>query len=161
MTELRIERLRADHAAEVLRFEVANREYFARLVPDRGDDYFADFAQRHAALLDYQQDGTDQFHVVLDGDRVVARVNLVRITADGSAELGYRVAQSAAGRGVATWAVREVVELARTRYGLRRLTAMTTWDNPASQAILRRTGFLQVGETEVGGRPGHRYELTL
>jgi ribosomal-protein-alanine N-acetyltransferase len=152
-----LERLRADHADALLAFERENREYFARAVPDRGDAYFAEFPDRHRALLAEQDAGICHFHIVLDEDgRLVGRVNLVDVE-DGSAELGYRVGARAAGRGVATAAVRLVCRTAATTYGLRALTAVTTLDNAASRAVLERTGFTMVGNPSVGGRPGVRY----
>jgi [ribosomal protein S5]-alanine N-acetyltransferase len=42
-----LELLRPDHAPALLAFEQENRAYFAAWVPDRGDDYFANFAERH------------------------------------------------------------------------------------------------------------------
>ncbi|WFE33010.1 GNAT family N-acetyltransferase [Micromonospora sp. WMMD975] len=156
-----LERLAAHHAPAVLRFERENREYFARWVPDRGDDYFADFAARHAGLLDEQARGTCRFHVLLDDDgAVLGRFNLVDV-ADGSAELGYRVAARAAGRGLARHGVRRVCELARDEYGLRRLVADAALANPASLAVLRGTGFVPAGEVDLGGQPGRRHVLEL
>ncbi|MEV4540405.1 GNAT family N-acetyltransferase [Micromonospora echinaurantiaca] len=157
-----LERLAERHAEAVLRFERENREWFARSVPDRGDDYFARFAERHAALLAEQATGRCHFHVLVDDDgAVIGRFNLVDV-ADGEAELGYRVAERVAGRGVATEGVRRICELARDEYGLRRLVADTTLDNAGSRAVLRRTGFTPVGEVLLGGRPGLRHvrELT-
>ncbi|MER6343415.1 GNAT family N-acetyltransferase [Streptomyces sp. NPDC001595] len=156
-----LERLRADHAGALLAFERENREYFARTIPDRGDAYFAEFTDRHRALLAEQDAGICHFHVVLDEEgRPAGRVNLIDVE-DGSAELGYRVAARAAGRGVATAAVRLVCAAAGTAYGLRSLTAVTTLDNVASRTVLARTGFTAVGDLTVGGRPGilHRREL--
>jgi ribosomal-protein-alanine N-acetyltransferase len=46
-----LQRLRADHASAVLAFELANRSYFAASIPDRGDEFFARFAERHSARL--------------------------------------------------------------------------------------------------------------
>ncbi|MBC9727338.1 GNAT family N-acetyltransferase [Streptomyces sp. TRM68367] len=158
-----LERLRADHAEALLAFERENRAYFARSVPDRGDAYFtrSGFAARHRALLDEQHARVCHFHVVVDDDgRIVGRVNLVDVEA-GSAELGYRVGESAAGRGVATAAVAQVCRTAAVEYGLASLTAVTTHDNPASQAVLARNGFTRVEDTVVGGRPGARYVLRL
>src|SRR6202051_5200332 len=77
--------------------------------------------------------------------RVVGRVNLIEV-ADGSAELGYRIAQKAAGQGLATAAVCKVRELAATEYGLSRLRARVTQDNPASRKVLEHNGFVAVGE---------------
>ncbi|MFH9353027.1 GNAT family N-acetyltransferase [Kitasatospora sp. NPDC017646] len=156
-----LEPLRPDHADAVLAFELANRAWFARTVPDRGDAYFTGFAARHAALLAEQAEGVCRFHVVLDADgTMVGRVNLMDLV-DGSAELGYRIAESAAGRGVAKAAVARVRRLAAHSYGLRSLTAATTLDNPASMAVLAHNGFTVTGEFLLDGRPAVRYHRDL
>jgi ribosomal-protein-alanine N-acetyltransferase len=153
--------LRADHAPALLAFERENRAYFAATIPDRGDEYFARFTERLRALLDEQEAGVCRFHVLVGASgEVLGRVNLVDI-ADGSADLGYRIAQRAAGRGLATSAVREVCALAAERYGLTSLRAATTLDNAASRAVLARTGFTVVGETRLSGRPGLTYRRAL
>ncbi|MFI8220115.1 GNAT family N-acetyltransferase [Streptomyces sp. NPDC085932] len=162
---LTLERLRADHADALLAFERENRAYFARTVPDRGDAYFTPdgFAARHRALLEEQHARVCHFHVLLEDELLIGRVNLMD-AADGSAELGYRVGERAAGRGVATAAVAQVCRLAATAYGLTSLTARTTLDNPASMKVLTRNGFTPAGDTTVDGRPGLLYvrrELAL
>ncbi|TDC19873.1 N-acetyltransferase [Streptomyces sp. 8K308] len=161
MLTLTLERLHADHAAALLAFERENRAYFARSIPDRGDAYFAEFAATHRARLDEQEAGVCHFHVVLD-DRgeLVGRVNLVDVEA-GSAELGYRIAERATGRGVATTAVAEACRLAATAYGLTELTAKTTRDNAASMTVLARNGFTPVADITLMNRPGVRYRRTL
>ncbi|MEV0004234.1 GNAT family N-acetyltransferase [Micromonospora sp. NPDC050980] len=157
----RLERLTAHHAPAVLRFERENRAYFARFVRDRGDDYFAEFADRHTALLDEQDRGTCRFHVLSDDEgAVLGRFNLVDV-ADGTAELGYRMAGHAAGRGLAQYGVRRVCDLARDEYGLRRLVAVAALANPASLAVLRRTGFVPAGEVHLGGQPCLRHVRDL
>lgn len=159
---LRLELLRADHEDALLAFERDNRAYFARSVPDRGDVYFAEFAARHRALLAEQDTGACRFHLVRDAaGELIGRVNLVDL-ADGSADLGYRIGERAAGRGAATAAVREACRLAAMQYGLGVLTASAALDNAASAAVLRRTGFTVVGETVLDGCPGlsYRRELT-
>ncbi|GAA2406885.1 GNAT family N-acetyltransferase [Streptomyces coeruleofuscus] len=160
---LTLEPLRADHADALLAFERENRAYFARSIPDRGDAYFtaAGFAERHRALLAEQHARVCRFHVVLDEEgNLIGRVNLIDVT-DGRAELGYRVGERAAGRGVATAAVAQVCRLAATDYGLMSLTAVTTLDNPASMTVLARSGFARVEDTTVAGRPGVRYARRL
>lgn len=152
-----VERVTAGHADALLRFERENRAYFAQVIPDRGDAYFAEFPQRHAELLAYQEAGTDHFHVLVEDGRIVGRVNLVKIV-DGSAELGYRIAESAAGRGLATWGAREVIG---TPYGLTRITARTTADNVASQKVLARLGFVRTGEIELNDKPAYTYLLPM
>ena len=118
-----LKRLDAGHAPAVLAFELANRAYFVASVPDRGDDYFDRFTERFGALLAKQEAGICTFHVLVAEDgSVLGRFNLVDIE-DHSAELGYRVAQQVAGRGVATSTVRELCRLAADQYGLRTLRA--------------------------------------
>jgi ribosomal-protein-alanine N-acetyltransferase len=159
MTEL--QRLRLDHGPALLAFERQNRAYFAASIPDRGDEYFTRFDDRHRGLLDEQATGAIQFHVLVDDDgAVLGRVNLVDI-ADGSAELGYRIAQSATGRGLATWAVHQICAMAVTHYGLSTLRAATTLDNAGSRMVLARTGFVATGETVLDGRPGLTYARDL
>ncbi|MFI8168169.1 GNAT family N-acetyltransferase [Streptomyces sp. NPDC085931] len=155
---LTLERLRADHADALLAFERENRAYFARTVPDRGDAYFtpAGFAKRHRALLAEQHARVCHFHVLLQDEVLVGRVNLMDAT-DGSAELGYRIGERASGRGVATAAVALMCRVAATEYGLTSLTARTTLDNPASLTVLTRNGFTPAGETTLDGRPGLRF----
>ncbi|MEU8529806.1 MULTISPECIES: GNAT family N-acetyltransferase [Streptomyces] len=156
-----LQRLRADHAPALLAFEEENRAYFARSVPDRGDAYFAEFGAQHQARLDEQATGRIHFHVLVAEDgEVLGRVNLVDVE-DGAAELGYRIAEKASGHGLATAAVRELAELARTAYGLALLRAETTLDNPGSRAVLSRVGFVPVADIVLDGRPGTSYTLAL
>ncbi|QNP72596.1 GNAT family N-acetyltransferase [Streptomyces roseirectus] len=154
---MRLERLRADHAAALLTFEIENRAYFARTIPDRGDDYFREFEERLAGLLAEQEAGVCHFHVVVSEGEVVGRVNLVDVV-EGVAEVGYRVGERWGGRGVATWGVGEVCRLARGAYGLRGLFAGTAVGNLASRAVLERNGFVGRGDD---GRGGVRYEIAL
>ncbi|MEU8684486.1 GNAT family N-acetyltransferase [Streptomyces sp. NPDC048611] len=149
-----IQLLRPGHVPALLAFEEENRAYFAASVPDRGDDYFARFGERFRALLAEQEAGVCYFHVLVGtAGEVLGRVNLVDVEG-GGAELGYRIAERAAGRGLATWAVREMCGLAANGYGLTTLRAATTLDNAASRAVLARSGFAVVGTSRLAGRPG-------
>ncbi|MGW0999523.1 GNAT family N-acetyltransferase [Streptomyces sp. NPDC002523] len=161
-----LKRLHAGHAPAVLAFELANRAYFAASVSDRGNDFFDRFADRYNALLAEQESGICAFHVLVAEDgSVLGRFNLVDIE-DGTAELGYRVAQHVAGHGVATSTVLELCRLAAERYGLHTLRAATSRENAASQKVLTKTGFVPDGPADpadVGGKPGtwYRRDLTL
>jgi ribosomal-protein-alanine N-acetyltransferase len=156
-----LQRLRADHAPAVLAFELANRAYFATFISDRGDEFFDHFTEQYDALLAEQDTGSCVFHVLVSEDgTVLGRFNLVDLE-DGTAELGYRVAQLVAGRGVATATVRELCRLAAVQYGLRTLRAATTYDNVASQKVLTKAGFVAAGPAEPGGRPGTWYQRDL
>jgi [ribosomal protein S5]-alanine N-acetyltransferase len=153
--------LRLDHAPAVLAFERENRAYFAASLPDRGDEFFATFDIQYAQLLAWQAAGENYLHVLVTEDgEVVGRVNLYEV-ADGSAELGYRIAQKAAGQGLATSAVRKVCELASTEYRLTRLRARVTQDNPASRKVLEHNGFVVIGDITLNSKPATSYLCEL
>ncbi|WP_219499904.1 GNAT family N-acetyltransferase [Nonomuraea ceibae] len=159
-----LEQLHADHASAVLAFELANRAWFALSVPDRGDEYFDRFADRHSALLAEQEAGISAFYVlVADDGPVLGRFNLYDFE-DGTATLGYRVAQQVAGHGVATATVRELCRIAAVRHGLRTLRAASSHDNVASQRVLTKAGFVPVGPAgpaDLSGKTGTWYQRDL
>jgi ribosomal-protein-alanine N-acetyltransferase len=156
-----LQRLRADHAPALLAFELENRAYFAVSVPDRGDAFFATYDERHREMLGWQAAGTDHFHVLVEEDgTIVGRVNLFEV-AGGSADLGFRIAERAAGQGLATAAVRQLCALAVAEYGLTELRASARVENVGSRTVLARTGFVPTGETTLSGLPGITYRLEL
>jgi len=159
-----LEHLRAGHSPAVLAFELANRAYFAASISDRGDKFFDEFTDRYNALLAEQEAGICAFYVLVAEDgSVLGRFNLVDID-DHTAELGYRVAQHVAGRGVATASVQELCRLATARHGLRTLRAATSHQNVASQKVLAKAGFVPVGPADpahIGGQQGTWYQRDL
>jgi ribosomal-protein-alanine N-acetyltransferase len=159
-----LQRLRADHASAVLAFELANRDYFAAFISDRGDDFYDQFTERHNAMLAEQDAGVGAYYVLVTEDgSVLGRFNLYQIQ-DGTAVVGYRVAEHAAGRGMATAAVRELCRLAAVRHGLRTLRAATSSQNAASQKVLAKAGFAPAGPADpadIGGKQGTWYQREL
>ncbi|MGW1840347.1 GNAT family N-acetyltransferase [Streptomyces sp. NPDC002067] len=157
-------RLHRSHAPAVLAFERANRAYFAAAVTDRGDAYFDHFTDRFDALIAEQEAGVCVFHVlVAENGAVLGRFNLMDL-ADGTATLGYRVAEHVAGRGVATATVRALCLLAAERYGLRTLRAAAAHANAASRRVLLKAGFHPAGPADpadIGGEPGAWYRRDL
>jgi ribosomal-protein-alanine N-acetyltransferase len=156
--------LHACHAPAVLAFELANRAYFAASISDRGDEFFEWFADRHSALLAEQEAGVGAYYVLVAEDgSVLGRFNLF-FAGDGTANLGYRVAQHAAGRGVATATVQELCRLAAARHGLRTLRAATSHQNAASTKVLTKAGFVPAGPAgpaDLGGKTGTWYQRDL
>ena len=163
MPELQV--LGAGHRPAVTTFELENREYFAQSISDRGDAFYESLTDQLESMLAQQGAGTSAFYVyVEEGGAILGRFNLYDI-ADGVANLGYRVAQHAAGRGVATAATGDLCRLAATRHGLRALMAATSRENIASQKVLANNGFVPIGPAEpadLGGKQGtlYRRELT-
>ena len=159
-----LQRLHPGHAPAVLAFELANRSYFADFISDRGDEFFDRFAEQHSALLAEQQAGAGAYYVLVAEDgSVLGRFNLYDVE-DGTAELGYRVAQHAAGRGLATATVRELCQLAAARLGLHTLRAATSRENTASQKVLTKAGFVPAGPADpahLGGKQGTWYQRDL
>lgn len=156
--------LDAELADAVLAFELENRAYFAASVSDRGDAWFDRFHDGFHASLAEQEAGVCAFYVLVAEDgAVLGRFNLYGLE-DGAADLGYRVAQQVAGRGVATATVRELCRLAADRHGLTTLRAATSLQNVASQRVLLKAGFVQVGPADpakVGGKAGTQFERDL
>jgi ribosomal-protein-alanine N-acetyltransferase len=159
-----LQRLRADHAPAILDFEITNRAYFAASITDRGDEFFEQFTERHNALLADQQAGHRACYVLVAEDgAVLGRFNLLFV-ADGVAELGYRVAQQAAGHGVATATVRDLCRLAASQHGVTTLKAATAENNAASQRVLLNSGFTPAGPADpadLGGKPGTWYQRDI
>jgi ribosomal-protein-alanine N-acetyltransferase len=159
-----LQRVQADHEQAILAFETANRGYFTRSISDRGDDFFEHFAERHRELLDRQNAGEGAFYVlVADDGSILGRFNLT-FAGDGVAELGYRLAEQATGRGVATATVIDLCRIAASQHGVRIVRAATSHANVASRAVLLKAGFEPVAPadpSEIGGKEGMWFERAL
>jgi ribosomal-protein-alanine N-acetyltransferase len=162
MPELQL--LQLDHAEALLDFELTNRAYFAAAISDRGDEYFQQFTELLAGLLAEQTSGNGAYYVLVSDDAsIIGRFNL-KLAEDGTAELGYRVAQTATGRGVATTAVEELCRVAPQRHGVRTVKAAASLANVASQRVLLKAGFVEVGPadpSDIGGQEGTWYSRSL
>ncbi|GAA2072400.1 GNAT family protein [Aeromicrobium tamlense] len=137
----------ADALAGVLR---RNREAWAGLEPRRPEVYFTTKGQRaiiQDALRRYEE-GVSFPRVILGpDDSVVGRINLNEIVRGPSMKgvLGYYVDEAHQGRGLASTAVDEIVQLAFVRLGLHRIEAGTRVDNVSSQRVLEKNGFTRFG----------------
>lgn len=85
-------------------------------------------------------------HLVFDDDgALVGNAGWKGEPVDGVAELGYSVAPSRQGRGIATTVVGELLARARAA-GLRTAIAHTLPERSASTSVLAGNGFTRVGE---------------
>jgi [ribosomal protein S5]-alanine N-acetyltransferase len=141
--------LRVSDAAALAAAYVRNRPHLAPWEPVRPEEYFtsdwqaADTASRLVA----HEAGQAHPFGLFAGDALVGRVNLAGILRGPfqSAGLGYWVDSKYAGRGLASAAVRLIVEMARDELGLHRLEASTLLHNVGSQRVLAKAGFQQIG----------------
>jgi ribosomal-protein-alanine N-acetyltransferase len=146
-----ITRLASIDDAEALEAQVrANREFLEPWEPLRDESYYTLTAQREQlsrALDSYAVGSMMPLVIVDDDDQLIGRLNINSIIrgAFQSASLGYWVAQSQNGRGVATRAVAEAVEIAFGQLDLHRLQGETLPSNVASQRVLESNGFIRYG----------------
>src|SRR5215472_661505 len=139
-----------DDAPALAELARANREFLEPWDVVHDEDYFTPAGQRARigdALTRHAQ-GTMLPHVILaESDRVVGRVNLNDIVRGAfcSCHLGYWLNQADNGRGLATAAVREIVDVGFTELRLHRIQAGTLPHNIASQRVLEHNGFTRIG----------------
>jgi RimJ/RimL family protein N-acetyltransferase len=80
--------------------------------------------------------------LIAEDDRVVGMTSFTKRGADGLYEVGYGVAPSHEGRGVMTAAMAALLPILAAD-GHAGLTAATSVDNPGSQRVLEKTGFVR------------------
>jgi predicted acetyltransferase len=119
-------------------------------------DAVAFFRDRLAATDGGAADDWGVFHVVEEPApgrrRVVAAVGWFGPPdASGTAEIGFSVSGEARRRGVARWAVGELLARGFRRARLERVIARTTPENAAAIAVLRHAG---LGATDAATEPG-------
>ena len=95
-------------------------------------------------------DALPRFAITMPGEHGSDLVGMVGLNCheDGEndvVELGYWIARSHWGQGIATEAVRGILEVARS-IGIRRIEAGHFTDNPASGRVMRKVGFRATGE---------------
>ena len=93
-----------DVADELLRFETDNRAFFEARINSRPPGYYSPEGVREAirqAITEAAEDKGYQFLIRTSAGELVGRVNLtaVRRKHFHSADLGYRIAESAGGQG--------------------------------------------------------------
>jgi ribosomal-protein-alanine N-acetyltransferase len=142
--------MRVDDAPELAAVLQAEREFMAPWEPARDDEFFTvatQSARLRLALEEYEQGRTLPLAIVDDGGGIVGNLTLSGIVRGAfmSANLGYWVRQSCNGRGLATAAVREALDVAFHGLGLHRVQAGTLPHNAGSQRVLAKNGFTRYG----------------
>ena len=163
-TKTPLELLTVEHSRPLERFERTNRAFFAACIGDRGDDYFEDFDDRVALRVAENVAATSLYFVLLDLDgEVLGRINLSDLHGPGPTELGFRIAEHAQGRGLATSGVTEALEIAAGR-GVTTVVARAAVVNAVSRRVLQRCGLVSTGGAQVpdgasGPFVGYRRDL--
>lgn len=132
----------AEVVAALLR---ANRDFLAPWEPRRVERYYTEEGQRQM-LVEALSAVDCHPRVILDErGQVVGRITLNSVVrgAFQSCHVGYWLAESAGGRGLATAALREMVGLAFHELELHRVQADTLVRNVRSQRVLERAGFVR------------------
>jgi 8-oxo-dGTP diphosphatase len=116
-----------------------------------------------------ERDAGTAFHLAItgqdNGTETLVGCIAVRIEAQRGV-LGYWIGRRFWGHGVASEAVARVASWALAHLPVERLTACVSVDNPASAAVLRRTGFRETGEGRApfrargGDAPVRHFEAT-
>ncbi|PDY84308.1 GNAT family N-acetyltransferase [Bacillus cereus] len=142
--EIYIEQLKKQDAEDLFTFELTNKSFFETMVPTRGSQYFnfEYFQKLLDDLLIEQADGDSYFYLIRNEENeIVGRINLVDIdTENRSSSLGYRVGEKFTKKGVATAAVKLVLDVAKNNE-INEVLAKTTTNNLASQIVLEKSGF--------------------
>ncbi len=136
--------LTLDDADELAALYAANREFLMPFEPDREDAFFTAAHQRKriAAI------GDDLWRwAIVDGGRIAGMIGVADVIRGGlqMGNVGYWVAQTHNGRGLASAAVGDVIEFAFGEAELHRLEAGTLLHNHASQRVLEKNGFERYG----------------
>jgi [ribosomal protein S5]-alanine N-acetyltransferase len=146
---VRIRVLRASDPELMCAAYLRNREHLAPWEPLRAEEFFTVDGQMVSvqSKLALFIAGSDVPWVLTDGEAIVGLMTLSGIVRGPflSAHLGYWVDKDYTGRGIGSAAVAFAVDEARDELGLHRLQAATLQHNAASQTILKRSGFTEIG----------------
>jgi ribosomal-protein-alanine N-acetyltransferase len=141
--------LQTADAARVAAAYRRNRDHLAPWEPARSDAFFTPAGQLDVirAKLALEKAGSEVPWILLSGGRVIGAVTLTGIVRGPflSAHLGYWVDREFTGRGLGSAAVAFALGAARTDLGLHRVQAATLLSNRASQKVLERAGFEEIG----------------
>ena len=162
---LKIRTLQDTDVEALLAFEVANRDWFECHIDARDSAFYSTqgVSDHIAHCLSGLAAGTWHPFIIEDASgTIIGRANLKDIdTRERSAQVGYRIAQQACGQGLATLAVRHLIQQAQMRWGLGQLLANVYAENIGSVKVLRRCGFVMAlaGEDETGRDDWYRLSI--
>lgn len=119
---------------------------------------------RNGPLAMYARHGLGLWRVALtEGDLPIGLCGLIKREGLDDIDLGFAFLPDYRKAGYASEASRAVLDWGRRELGLRRVVAITTFDNESSSALLSRLGFARCGEVKLPGSEEalYKYELEL
>lgn len=148
---IRIEAMSQENLDEIFFFEQKHRAYFESILPSRPLGYFDRqvFSRLMEGFLEEQARGECYLCILRDTDnQMVGRVNFSSISKENKevvASLGYRIDPDQQGKGYASLAVKKLIDIGVSKFGITRIEAGTANDNIGSQKVLLKNGFTLIG----------------
>lgn len=147
MSGYSIRALQPDDVEAVLQFELAHKSFFEQSIEARPDEFYQPEAvkQHIAEFLLLKQQALALPTLIFNTDNeLIGRANVKDIDQlTKSAYVGYRIAEHWCGKGVASFALYELIQLAK-QMGLMVLLACVSTENRASMQVLKKAGFQQM-----------------
>ncbi|MDD9155667.1 GNAT family N-acetyltransferase [Aliivibrio sp. S4TY2] len=141
--------LKTEDAKALLEFELVNQEWFESYIEARDEDFFSEEGIKDHIdfyLSEYEQDRIYPMLLKNAQGTICGRANLYNINREKeSGFIGYRIGEEFISQGLATYATEVLINVARDTLALSELIATATTDNLASQRVLSKNGFKQVG----------------
>ena len=137
--------LTPEDAFERLACETAERAWFEQHIEARRKQFYTPHgvSQHIVECLALNAQGRMSPQLIRHKGVIIGRANLRDID-QGSAQVGYRLAENACGQGIAQKALHHLMKEARCIYGLDTLTATVSVENKASQRVLEKAKFTLV-----------------
>ncbi|MBU2707035.1 GNAT family N-acetyltransferase [Zooshikella marina] len=128
----------------LLMFELKNKAWFESYIEAREPTFYSPRGiQQHIAdfLTQYHKGQRLPLLILNDDNDIIGRINLHKICRQtDSAYLGYRVGKNNINRGVASYAVKQILTLA-PQNGVKYIIALASTANKPSQIVLIKNGF--------------------
>ncbi len=132
---------------KLFQFELDNRRWFEKHIAARESDFYSKFKVEKYIIACLAEFHTQVMYpaIIEVDDVIIARVNFRNINLEKkTADIGYRVAESESGKGVASFAVSEMLEIAEKNFCLKNIKSYVSATNIASQRVLEKYAFKQV-----------------
>lgn len=141
--------LRVEDAAKLTDAYHRNRDHLAQWEPLRSEEFYTARFQREdiERRITAMNTGESVSLALVNAEEIIGRFNLAGIVRGPfqSAGLGYWVDEKHRGNGLASATVRAIAREARGKLGLHRIEASTLVHNIASQRVLLKNRFHQIG----------------